>query len=67
MTPVTEFHYMKAGLLVSWGHRCGHLSNPMWYRDAATAELLRSTYETEPCWECRNATPACEPAGQSLR
>lgn len=67
MNPTTEFHYMKAGLLVSWGHRCGHLGNPMYYDTTGKAEAARSSMEARDCWECLHTTPACEPAGQSLR
>lgn len=51
----TEFHHQKEGVLVSWWHACHHFSNPMWYRDAETAELVRWTFEETRCWDCRNS------------
>lgn len=59
MKPATEFHYMRAGLLVSWVHRCGHLSNTMPYDTTADAEAARASMEARDCWECLHATPAC--------
>jgi hypothetical protein len=52
--PVTEIHHEKEGVLVSWGHTCGHLSNPIWYESPEQAERERPSRESSTCWSCRH-------------
>lgn len=55
--PATEIHHQKDGVLVSWGHSCGHLSNTIWYRDTQTAEVERELMERIRCSACRQPMP----------
>lgn len=54
MSTRSELHHQKDGVIASWAHTCGHLSNPMWYRAEECAEQDRQRMEGLPCWECRN-------------
>lgn len=53
----SEVHHQREGVLASWGHACGHLSNPIPYESREAAEAARAGMEAQPCWECRNLQP----------
>lgn len=53
--PASVFSHTKGGLLVSWAHSCGHLSNPIDYESTEKAESVRAAWERRPCWGCRSA------------
>lgn len=48
----TDISHVKGGVLVAWGHACGHLGNTMFYDSAEKAEAVRASMEARACWEC---------------
>jgi hypothetical protein len=51
--PASVFSHAKGGLLVSWAHSCGHLSNPIPYEATEKSEAVRAAWEGRVCWPCR--------------
>lgn len=51
--PIEDVSHVRGGLLVTFRHPCGHLSNPLPYDTLAQAEAALPGMDAVPCWPCR--------------